>query len=147
MDLIFTIIGVVVIYKFIRFLITGYWTPPPRRQLIAVNEIVLDDFKIDKGSGWGRLTGRLRNNSGKYTISKVELRITARDCPGETDEIIAQDKHMLNLEVPPGQARDVNSVVTSAKRLNPRGRLDWSFDVVHIWHKTRGFFSRPVVSP
>lgn len=112
-----------------------------RKEKLALSRIRPAELKFEgvtlkpDYSGY-TLSGRLINGSAQYTLKQVTLKVTMRDCSGESERnclIIGESNEYVHLGVPPGQARDFNELVYfSGGALKPRGRLVWDYSVVEV---------------
>jgi hypothetical protein len=101
------------------------------RDRITPTELVLEDIDIAPKSSSYRITGRVINNSETAAVLSFSLEILARDCAPEqgkeqssSDEkcvTIGQVEEQVFVEIPPGQARDIDDQVYFHG-----GRLHWS---------------------
>ena len=83
-----------------------------------------------------RTTRRITNNSAKFSIRQIDLAVTVRDCPREAAAeqcvTIGQSNEILNLDIPPGEARDFAESVRFRSNVKLKGRLDWSYSISRI---------------
>ena len=102
---------------------------------IKPNEIELADLRLNNGYGPGSyaLVGRVRNRSTRHSLGELHLRFTMKDCTDAgTCEIVGESDETIYINVPPGQARDLDEHVSFARLRSPRGKHQWSFDVKEI---------------
>lgn len=98
------------------------------RKLIPLNQIELIDLKL----GGHQLSGRVRNNSKKYTLTRIYLDIAIHDVttrPDGTsqDDVIGEAKNTeIFVSVPPGQVRDFDDYI-SAGSTEVKGKMHWTF--------------------
>jgi len=127
-----TIGGLIGAFVLIAIGIFWYWDAEQKRETeqakgrIPISQVELVDLRLASS----RLTGRARNRSPRYTLSAVTLRIIVRDCVKDQCEIVAQDDRDLWLSVPPGQARDFDTVVSFGRLATPHGSLGWSYEII-----------------
>jgi hypothetical protein len=98
------------------------------RTAIPTSAVELRALSLSDGSGYARLSGTVVNH-GSYPISQFTIQVSLRDCPSsQTTEgctIIGQDDAMVFVDVPPGQARAID---TTADLTNAAARgLHWGW--------------------
>jgi|GEM_PF-6301922 len=97
----------------------------------------IDFFAANKAyNGVWQIEARLKNNSEDKPISSFDLRVRALDCPTEDSAVddcttIADNKERIDIAVPENQARDIR-FTTTARELQPRGKLNWQLDVARL---------------
>jgi hypothetical protein len=99
--------------------------PPARRRSLASIPHEQVDVVSPRLSGYGGLSGRLRNRS-PLTVEVVALRISAFDGADK----IAEGRASIEISVPSGEARDFNSHVSGLPSL-PAG-FRWEYRVVEV---------------
>jgi hypothetical protein len=103
------------------------------KRRIPIQNVELVDLRMSAQHSMPRLTGRVRNNDKGHALTAVELRLIIRDCatPGRCDTV-GETVESISMQVPPGQARDVDEMVHfSGLRQGGVGR-DWTFSVVSV---------------
>jgi hypothetical protein len=106
---------------------------------IPASQVGLENMQLNPNYGGYKLSGRIKNNSGQFTLNRIVLAVTMQDCGGEAAAqncvTIAESQTSPFLTIPPGQARDFQETVYfSGGTLKPKGRLDWRYSV----SQTRG---------
>lgn len=110
-------------------------SPATAIQAIALDQVVVDNLQLAGGGAPFELSGRIENRSDTLLRSFTVL-VTRRDCyEGALDPsgcvVLWQDRHWVQLSVPPEQARDFSSSVwMRGAAPRPRGTLKDSFEVV-----------------
>lgn len=105
---------------------------------ISREEIQLSDFKLSKSAYKHQISGRIKNNSSKFTLSELGLKITLKDCIEDTSsteskcDIVGQSDTAIDTTVPPGQARDFSRNVDFDSETRIRGKLSWYYTVSYI---------------
>jgi len=103
--------------------------------LITSDELVLKNLSLRQQYRTSyRMTGRLVNNSERYTVRSVAITITASDCTGPDSGdciVVGEDTRTHNVEIPPGQARDILEQYIFP-RFVLQGELRWSHDITQI---------------
>lgn len=104
--------------------------------LIPPQEIELIGFRMQHGhASVYELSGRVQNHSPQFGLFRLSLRVLALDCPdaqaARSDcAVIGEQLERLSVDVPAGQARDVNDRVRFADApMKLRGVLRWEFEV------------------
>jgi hypothetical protein len=101
---------------------------------IKSNELTLEGFKLKPGEYDDLvLTGRIKNNSKKYSLDGLSLKLVFQDCSviKENSCITIGEKGVyLSLSIPPGQARDIYEKISLyGKTMIPKGKLIWHYDI------------------
>ncbi len=110
-------------------------SPAAALQIIAPNEVQMDNVKMSGGGAPFELRGRIENRSDAL-LKSVTLLVTRRDCfEGALDPsgctVLWQDKHWISIAIPPGEARDFSSSVwMRGAAPGARGTIKDSFEVV-----------------
>ena len=99
---------------------------------IPVSNLVFENVTLNPDYSSYKISGRIKNNSAKFTLKQVTFVVTMKDCadasPSQNCLTIGEDSESVYLNVPPGQARDFeDSVYFSGGTLKPKGRLEWSY--------------------
>jgi hypothetical protein len=108
------------------------------RARIQKSEIELIDLGLGSSYGTGsyKLGGRVRNRSSRYTLTEMRLKFTMRDCAEAGDcEIVGQTEDAMYVNVPPGQARDLNESIYFSGLGRPRGKHQWDYEIVEVLGK------------
>ena len=106
----------------------------PRSDRIKPDEVVLNNFKMVStyGSSY-QLIARIRNLSSDFTLTAVELELSARDCPtpeeSEDCVIVGQQKQNIQIRVPPQQGRDITRQLIFPT-MRPDGELVWGYSIL-----------------
>lgn len=101
---------------------------------IGRQEVEFVDLVLRPGyAGSYTLVGRVRNRSNRYTLNEMRIRFTMKDCADATNcEVVGQTEDAMYVNVPPGQARDLDEFVHFAGLAAPRGKHQWDYEVVEI---------------
>lgn len=103
--------------------------------LVTAEELVLENLSLSQQYRTSyRMTGRLVNNSDAYTLQSVTITITASDCTGPEGNnciVVGEDARTHNVEIPPGQARDLLEQYIFP-RFVLQGELRWSHEITEI---------------
>lgn len=80
---------------------------------------------VDLGMGTDKevvtLTGRVRNNDPRFTLTGVELRLRVQACPTpDRCDTVGDTTNHIYLNVPPQQVREINEVVSFSGIGRPR---------------------------
>jgi len=105
------------------------------RRRVAPQEIDLVDLTLKPmyaGSSSFTLAGRVRNRSRQYTLTRIELRLTMKDCVDAVCEVVGETIESISLSVPRGQARDMDDYVSFTALGAPRGRHTWEYALVSL---------------
>ena len=104
---------------------------------IPSSELVLENVTLKPYVGSYKIAGRIKNNSAKFSVRQIDLVVTVKDCTQGAAEpqcvIIGESNEILNLNIPPGEARDIEEAVRfSGRNLKLKGRMEWSYAVSRI---------------
>jgi hypothetical protein len=104
---------------------------------IPSSELVFESVTLKPYVGSYKIAGRIKNNSAKFSVRQIDLVVTVKDCTQGAAEpqcvIIGESNEILNLNIPPGEARDLEEAVRFYGS-NPKlkGRMEWSYAVSRI---------------
>jgi hypothetical protein len=101
---------------------------------IPAAQVAISNGRINLKYSTYHFTGRIANNSAKYTLTQVALAITARDCASDSAPqscvTIGETNETMYINVPPGQARDFDETLYfSGGGLTPKGSMVWQYKV------------------
>lgn len=104
---------------------------------IPSSELVFENVTLKPYVGSYRIAGRIKNNSAKFSVRQIDLVVTVKDCTQGAAEpqcvVIGESNEILNLNIPPGEARDFEeSVRFSGSDLKLKGRLEWNYSISQI---------------
>lgn len=102
---------------------------------ISASQLSFTDLQLsDQGYGW-RITGNVLNRSG-YPIRSLTLRVFLRECPTDTSDqgciTTGQDDAHFYVEVPAGQARQLDTTVQLANAAALGRGWSWQYAVTQI---------------
>jgi hypothetical protein len=106
---------------------------------IARSELDLDVRLYGDSSNMFRIHGRIRNNSTRYTLNSVTLKMSITDkAPGETPtlelkDVVGESIARISITVPPQQSRGIDEYVSFADlpKLEP-GHWSWGCVITEI---------------
>lgn len=110
-------------------------SPAAVLQVIAPEQVLVEDLKMTGGGAPFELRGRIENKSDAL-LKSITLLVTRRDCyDGALDPtgcaVLWQDRHWISISIPPGESRDFSSSVwMRGAAPGARGTLKDSFTVV-----------------
>lgn len=110
-------------------------SPAAVLQVIAPEQVQVEDLKMTGGGAPFELRGRIENRSDAL-LKSITLLVTRRDCyAGALDPtgcaVLWQDRHWISVAIPPGQSRDFSSSVwMRGAAPGARGTVKDSFTVV-----------------
>jgi hypothetical protein len=105
------------------------------KTLITQEQVEFVDLTLQPGYGGSSYTlaGRVRNRSGRYTVSELRLKVTMRDCDAANKcEVVGETEDAVYVTVPPGQARDLNEYIYFNGLGAARGKHQWDYEIVEI---------------
>lgn len=106
--------------------------------LISPQEVQLDNLRLSsEGSYRRQLTGRIKNNSLRYTLRSVDVKITLRDCEKQessesTCTIVGETTEHLYVTIPPNQARDITNHVSGLSSVSPKGKIVLNYTISEV---------------
>jgi hypothetical protein len=101
---------------------------------IKTDQIELADPRATFGFA-GRITGRIRNNSG-HALASFALRVAIQDCsPLNQCKTVDDENPEIKARVPPGQSRDFEGYLMGSN-ISPRGQLTWSYQILSVSAET-----------
>ena len=78
------------------------------------------------------LVGRITNNSAKYSLKAIQIKLTFKDCDKVNPSncvVVAQSDEHIYINIPPGQARDFKEGVYLSSNLNIKGTMVWEYTI------------------
>lgn len=102
---------------------------------ISASEVILKNISFEAINNNYELTGRIVNNSEKYTLSGLQLKITIKDCTNNDDThciIFAEKKEYIYLSIPPRQARDFKKEIYLYSNQNIENKLVWDYSIEYV---------------
>ncbi len=102
------------------------------RNRISPSELVLKNISFKLSHSSYEMTGRIINNSEKFTLNGVQLKITIKDCANNDpiDCIIFSEKNeYIYVHIPPKQARDFRKDISLYSDQNKEDRLVWDYSI------------------
>lgn len=108
------------------------------RNRIALSELVFENIAFKPSNGNYEMAGRLINNSEKYTLNGVQLKITAKDCAynDNTECVIISDAdEYIYINIPAKQARDFKKDIYLYSDQNIGDRLVWDYAIEYTESK------------
>jgi hypothetical protein len=110
------------------------------RTAIPLSSVELRGLSLSDSYGFARLSGSVVNH-GSYPISQLTIQVNLRDCPSsQTDAnctIIGQDDAMVFVEVPPGQARAIDTTVDLSNAAERGAHWGWTYGLKEVRAKLR----------
>jgi hypothetical protein len=84
-------------------------------------------------SSFVKLTGRVRNNDPRFTLTRVELRLRVQECPTpDRCDTVGDTTESIFVNVPPKQAREIDDYVSFLGIGSARMKRTWLYEVVSI---------------
>jgi hypothetical protein len=102
------------------------------RNRITSSELIFKNVSFRFSNNNYEMTGRIINNSEKYTLKGVQLKITVRDCTDNDDIdciIFSEKNEYLYVYIPPKQARDFKKDIYPYSNQNNEGRLVGNYSI------------------
>ncbi len=127
----FSILGVLVIGA-VAMILTTTETAQFNRGKIANEDILIENPVLTPTYAEGyRFNARLFNSNQNHSLQELAISITMLDCVNDEPEscrVIGQDDERINVQIPPGQARDISRTL-SFDSAAATGILKWEFKV------------------
>lgn len=102
------------------------------KHLVTPTSLVLDDMRLGPEYGGYRLTGRAKNTS-QYTITIMTLKVLISDCdPAGHCDVVGDKEQEIVLQIPPGQARDMDESLFMEHGTKIRNTMQWSYTVLSV---------------
>lgn len=76
-------------------------------------------------SGSNEIKGKVKNNSKRYKLDALCLKVQLVDNYNDRSEIIGGDEVYISLDVPPQQTRDFKAHPHFGNLNSPKGKCDW----------------------
>lgn len=105
---------------------------------ISPSEVVLEKISFKPISNNYEMTGRMLNNSEKYTLSGVQLKIIVKDCTNNDDTkciIISEKNEYIYISIPPKQARDFKKEIYLYSDQIVEDKLIWNYAIEYTESK------------
>ena len=102
------------------------------RKRILPSELAIEDLVLKSSYNGYNLTGRIINNSKKYTLLGLKLTLAFKDCAKDNESncvVIDEETSFIYINIPPGQAGDFSEGFYPYPQLNVKGKLDWIFKI------------------
>lgn len=78
------------------------------------------------------VNGRIRNQSEEFTINRIVLQATLKDCVSGSCEVVGQEDRRIFFEVPPAQSRDFEVSIPFSTVVDVHGTPEWKFVVLEV---------------
>lgn len=105
---------------------------------ILPSEVVLRKISFDPIGNNYQMTGRIYNNSEKYNLSGVQLKIIAKDCVNNNEDncvIFSETNEYIYISIPPGQARDFKKEIYLYSNQNVENKVVWNYSIEYAESK------------
>lgn len=104
------------------------------RNRILPSELRLENVSIESLNNDYELTGRVINDSEKYRLNGLQLKISVQECDDHEHRnciIFYETEEYIYIMVPPRQARDFRKVITLYSNQALTGRLVWNYSIIY----------------
>jgi len=105
---------------------------------ILPSEVVLRKISFDPIGNNYEMTGRIYNNSEKYNLSGVQLKIIAQDCVNSNEDncvIFSETNEYIYIAIPPRQARDFKKEIYLYSNQNVENKVVWDYSIEYAESK------------
>lgn len=103
----------------------------PRTKILP-SELIFENLSLEPTNSNYELTGRIMNNSDKYTLSGAQMKLAIRDCSSndKSDCItISEIDEYIYVYIPPRQARDFKKDINPYSDINIQGELEVDYSI------------------
>lgn len=108
------------------------------RKNILPSELAFENVSLESLNENYRLTGRIINNSDKYDVRGVQVKLTVSDCKIEDNNnciIISEADEHIYVDIPSKQARDFRRNIFLYSDIIIKGTLDWDYSIEYVESK------------
>jgi hypothetical protein len=105
------------------------------RKRISPSELIFEDVSLNPSYIGYDLAGRIINNSKKYTLKGIQVKLTLRDCAKDNESncvVIAEHNEYIQLSIPPEQKRDFKDGFYLNPEPKVRGKLNWDYKIEYL---------------
>lgn len=105
---------------------------------IHPSEVILNNISFKPINNNYEMTGRIKNNSEKYNLSGVQLRITAKDCTDRYSDnciIFSEKEEYIYISIPPKQARDFRKDIYLYSDQLIKDKIIWDYSIGYVESK------------
>ncbi len=120
------IVGGVLIWQY-----QAYEENRPKTKILP-SELIFENLSLEPTNSHYELTGRIMNNSDKYTLSGAQMKLAIRDCSSndKSDCItISEIDEYIYVYIPPRQARDFKKDINPYSDINIQGELEIDYSI------------------
>ncbi len=111
---------------------------------ISLSEVDFIDLRLrhDHSRDY-TLTGRIKNNSRRFTLKRLGMKFTMKDCIESSSaskdncDIVGQTDESVYVDIPPGQVRDLSeyTFVHFPSSMVIKGHAQWSYSIKYLLAK------------
>lgn len=108
------------------------------RKNIMPSELTFENVTLESLNENYRLTGRIINNSDKYDVRGVQIKLTVSDCKIDDNNnciIISEADEYIYVDIPSKQARDFRRNIFLYSDIIIKGTLDWDYSIEYVESK------------
>jgi hypothetical protein len=106
------------------------------KKRISPTEIQISELRLAPerySSSSYKLLGRIKNNSQRYTLDNLEIKVVVQDCvEGGSCETVGEGTTSYYYSIPPGQAREMDSYISFHNMPQARGHYKWNYSIVEV---------------
>lgn len=102
------------------------------KKKISPSELIFEGVLLQPSDTNHDIIGRIINNSDKYSLKGVQLKLTIKDCAKHEKNnciIISELDEYIYINIPPKQARDFKKPIYLYSHINIRGNLDLDYSI------------------
>ncbi|SFF28115.1 hypothetical protein [Nitrosomonas sp. Nm166] len=99
---------------------------------ISPSELVLKNVSFKSTNNSYEMTGRLINNSEKYTLNGIQLKISVKDCANNDNAnciTFSERNEYIYISIPPKQARDFKKDIYLYSDQIVENKLIWNYSI------------------
>lgn len=105
------------------------------RTAIPLSSVELRSLSLSDSYGFARLSGSAVNHSS-HPIKQLTIQVSLRDCPTSQSDadctIIGQDDAMVFVDVPPGQARAIDTTLDLSNAAARGPHWGWTYGLKEV---------------
>ncbi len=102
------------------------------RNRILPSELFFEGVVLDHSDSNYDIIGRIINNSDKYSLSGVQIKLKIRDCTNDNNNdciIVSEVDKYIYINIPPKQARDFKKSIYLYSDINIKGKLVLDYSI------------------
>ena len=111
--------------------VSSHFEAQKKKNFIQLAEVEVTDLQL-KSDYSMKLSGKAKNKSSKYALSKISFKLIFTDCLNKKCDIVGEPTETVYLNVPSGQTRYFEDSVYLSNMGEPNGERAWSYQVMEV---------------